>query len=159
MTFTFRSTLIYVYASILLLLIWSSIDASFAQTSSSKREQGWVPLHITESGQNIKDGVEACALSATCNGEEVMFIRFFNHNNETVTINWNDVLFTKQFQVTSKNPISSKSLTINANDVVQGDCSDNNHPQLIVRKNDFIKNSNESKANEPLFFQVLYNKK
>jgi hypothetical protein len=159
MTYSYRN--VYVFTVVLLFFTLNAVEASYAQTTlaNGRQVQGWVPLHITGSEQNIKDGVEACVLSATCNGEEVMLIRFFNHNNETVTINWNDVLLTKQFQVTSKNPISSKSLTINANDVVQGDCSDNNHPQLIVRKNDFIKDSNESKTNETLFFQVSFNKK
>jgi len=124
----------------------------FAQTNS-----GWVPIHLTVSGYNMQDGVEAFFQLNKCNEEDVVFLKLINHNADAVTVEWTDAIFTKELKWVSKeNATERKSLTINANETVQGDCLRIDQSKLVVKINDFIKKTDDFKLYGTTFFQVTF---
>jgi hypothetical protein len=120
---------------ILSLLILFSVSSVFAQSNSE-----WRPIGLTVSGKNVQNGVEAFYLLTKCNNENLVFIKLINHNAFAVTVNWYDAIFTKNTKwCRNQKADIRKSITIGANEVLNGDCSGNIHGELVVNALDFIK--------------------
>jgi hypothetical protein len=120
----------------LYIILFFSVSSLFAQSNAE-----WNPIGLTASGNNIQSGVEAFYQLNKCNKETVVFIKFINHNNFEVAVEWYDAVFTKDSKwVKNENTAIIKSLTIGVNEVESGDCSDKNKKELVVNVNDFISN-------------------
>src|ERR1017187_2517319 len=99
--------------SIFILLFFCFKNFSQTVLSNDKEEiQSWIPVSITkedvktESWQKIQDGVEIFFKLSTCNGEDVILLKFINHNASAVSIEWNEAVFTN-----SSKWIRSKNIT------------------------------------------------
>ena len=117
-------------------VLFFSVSCLFAQSN-----QEWKSIGLTASGKNVQNGVEAFYQLNKCNNENVVFIKFINHNNFGIALDWNDAVFTKDFRwVVNANVQTLKHLTLAGNISVSGDCSGINQSELVVKVNDFISN-------------------
>lgn len=135
----------------LYILLFFSVSSVFAQSNSE-----WKPIGLTVSGKNIQNGIEAFYQLYVCNNENVIFIKFINHNNYDVTVEWKDAVFTKELKWVSNENII-KSLIIKADEVIFGDCSGKSQKELIVKVNDFIMNIDDFNQFKTTSFQVKTN--
>jgi hypothetical protein len=139
---------------LLSLLIFFSFTTVFAQTNSS-----WTPIGLSVNGKNIQNNVEAFYKLDKCNNEDVIFIKFINYNANSVTINWEDAIFTQNRKwINNVNMDGKKSLKIEANEVAVGECLSSIYPQLVIKVNDFIENIEDFKLFITNSFQVTNNK-
>jgi len=89
----------------------------------------------------MQNGVEAFYQLNKCNNENVVFIKFINHNTSGVIVEWNDAVFTKDLKwVKNEKAGMVKTITIEGGETVSGDCSGKNQNVLVVNVNDFISN-------------------
>lgn len=99
----------------------------------------WVPIHLTVAGYNTLAGVEASFQQNTCNGQDVVYIKFTNTNNYPVELTWYNAVFTQDLKWISKeDPADKKTIALSANQNLQGDCADVNTAVLIVNLSEFI---------------------
>lgn len=118
------------------LLIASVFALNYFQASA---QNTWVPVHLTVAGYNTLAGVEASFQQNTCNGQDVVYIKFTNTNNYPVELTWFNAIFTNDLQWISKeNPADKKTIALSANQNLQGDCADASTAVLIVNISDFI---------------------
>jgi hypothetical protein len=134
-----------IYSVILLCaLIFSFHNKALAQASSD-----WAFIGLTVSGINISEGVEAFYQASTCNGKDVIYLKFINHNKYAVKLEWADAVFTQDLKWFYRdNTADKKSITIPANSEVKGECTNssavtsgkanNFHAELSVEMKDFI---------------------
>ena len=123
------------------LFFLTSYSTMVAQT---KKE--WQPVFLQASGANKLNGVEASFQVATCNGEDVVFVKFINHNTYTVKLEWFDAVFTQELKWINKESSSDKkSVTLAANEETKGVCSTSGNPDLIVKMKNFITNKKDFK--------------
>jgi len=121
---------------ILYFILFFSISSIFAQSN-----EAWSPIGLTASGKNMQNGVEAFYQLNKCNNESVVFIKFVNHNNYGISLEWKDAVFTKDSEwVVNKNVEVLKHLTLEGNTSVSGDCSGINQSDLVVKVTDIISN-------------------
>jgi len=107
--------------------------------SSVSAQNAWVPIHLTVSGYNTLNGVNASFQQNTCNGQDVVYIKFTNNNNYSVQLSWYNAIFTQDLKWISKeDPADKKTITLAANQSIQGDCADASTAVLIVNTIDFI---------------------
>lgn len=102
----------------------------------------WQPIFLTPGGGNTLEGVEANFKLGICNGEDVVFIRFTNHNAYSVTLEWYDAVYDKEMKFigrTSEN--NKKSLKILSQTELKGECE--KYPELVVKITDFVQNKDE----------------
>src|SRR3989304_9864259 len=91
---------------------------SFAQTT-------WDPIGLDVVGHNTMNGVNASYQQNTCNGQDVVYIKFTNNNNYSVELNWDNAVFTQDLQWISKEDAADKkTIILAANQNLQGDCPD-----------------------------------
>lgn len=143
-----RIHLSFISLSFLLFFPFSSM---FAQSNSD-----WNPIGLTVNGRNLQNGVEAFYQLNKCNNEDVIFIKFINHNTNEVAISWEDVVFTKDLKWVNnkKSKNNNKTLNIKANEEIHGDCLGTNKTELVIKVHDFIKNMNDFKLFKTTLFQV-----
>lgn len=135
---------------VLFFLMFFSVSSLFAQSNP-----GWNPIGLAVNGKNIQNGVEAFYLLTKCNNEDVILLKFINYNTSSVVVEWNDAVFTKDMKwVNNEKNNSKKTLTIDKNEIMLGDCSGTCQPQLVVNVHDFIENTDEIKLFRALSFHV-----
>src|ERR1017187_5825495 len=54
--------------------------------ASAQNNQDWLPIYLNIVGDNKMNGVEASFQVNTCNGEDMIYIKFVNQNNYPVKI-------------------------------------------------------------------------
>lgn len=119
--------------SLLLALIVSSNFRIDAQTND------WQPIYLLVTGANTMDGVEASFQLNTCNGEDVVFVKFINHNEYAVKVEWFDGVFTQELKWVNKEQAGDKkSITLAAKAESKGTCLNNSYPELIIKVKDFV---------------------
>lgn len=119
--------------SLFLILIVFSNHRVGAQTAD------WQPIYLTAGGGNMMDGLEASFKSATCNESDVVYVKFINHNAYPVKLEWFDAVFTKELIWIKKDQVNDiRSLTVPANGKLEGNCSNNIHPELSIKLKKFI---------------------
>jgi len=92
----------------------------------------------------MQNGVEAFYQLNKCNNENVVFIKFINHNTYGVIVEWNDAVFTKDLKwVKNEKAGAMKSLTIEGSETISGDCSGKYQIELVVKVKDFINNMDD----------------
>lgn len=92
------------------------------------------------------DGVEASFQINTCNGEDVIYIKFINRNENTVKLEWFDAVFSQELKWINKDQTSNKkSLILPAVKEVKGECSSKLYPELVVKIRDFVADKKDVK--------------
>lgn len=145
----------------LLVFILSVPSESQAQTDS-----GWQLIGLTLGGNNIKDGVEAFFQSNTCNGNDVIYVKFINRNDYPVKVAWVDAVFTEEQKWIYKDAaVDKKSVFIPANSEVKGECnyssteniknSGNIHAELLVEMKYFVLDKKDLKRYSAGYFSVI----
>lgn len=145
----------------LLALILSVPPWAQAQTGSD-----WQLIGLTIGGNNIKDGVEAFFQINTCNGKDVIYVKFINRNNNPVKVAWVDAIFTEELKWIYKDAaVDKKSLIIPANGEVKGECSNSLtavlknagiiHNELLVEVKDFVLDKKDLKLYSAGYFSVI----
>lgn len=102
------------------------------------------------------DGVEASFQVNTCNGVDIIYIKFINHNANAVKIEWFDAVFSQELKWNSKEtPADKKSLVLSANAEVKGECSKNLYLELFVKVKDFVADKKDFKRYSASRFKVV----
>lgn len=121
------------------LLLLSFILVSFLIKRLDAQNNDWQPIYLLVTGANTMDGVEASFQLNTCNGEDIIFVKFFNHNEYPVKLEWFDGVFTQELKwVNKEQPGDKKTITLPARTEVKGDCINNPYPELIIKSKDFV---------------------
>ena len=111
-------------------LLWAGFGTSllFAQSN-------WSPIGLDVAGHNKVNGIEASYQLNNCNGEDVVFVQLINHNKYAVTVEWYPAVFTKESKWIRKENLSDKkSIALNPNAELAGDCSGTNQMMMIHLK-------------------------
>ena len=107
--------------------------------ANAQSKQEWQPIYLNIVGDNKMNGVEASYQVSTCNGEEMIYIKFVNSNNYPVKIEWFDAVFTQASTWINKEKDSDKkSLTLAAKAEAKGECSKKLYLELCVQQKNFI---------------------
>lgn len=102
------------------------------------------------------DGVEAYFQLATCNGEQVVYVKFINHNEYSVRLEWFDAVFTQELKWINKDEErNKKSLLIAPKVEAAGKCSGTGNAELIINLKDFIADKKEFKRYSAFQLNVL----
>ena len=133
---------------IVLMCLHSSI--AFSQPGSN-----WQPIFLTVTGHNMIEGVEAFFQAGKCEkGESVVFIKFINHNAQSVQLEWYDGVFTQELNwINKEGDDNKKSLIISGNKEANGHCS-SLEKDLVIKLSDFIKDPNNFKRYAASYLQV-----
>jgi len=100
-------------------------------------QTSWAPIGLDVVGHNTKDGVEASYQLGTCSGLDVVFMKLVNNNNYTITVEWYPAVFTNTLTwIKKETPVDKKSIDINPNAEITGDCS-NANPAMMILLTDF----------------------
>lgn len=119
--------------SLVLVMIVSSNLRMDAQTTD------WQPIYLTAGGGNLMYGLEASFKSTSCNESDVIYVQFINHNAYPVKLEWFDAVFTQELIWIKKDQVNDKrSLTVPANSKLEGNCSNNTHPELSIKVKNFV---------------------
>ena len=156
-----KNNYIFILLSVLILSVPHKVQA---QVNSD-----WQRIGLTVAGYNIVDGVEALFQVNSCNGKDVIYVRYINHTNSAVKIDWNDAVFTEDQKWINKDAdADKKSITIPANSEVKGECPAssngesvkpvNKNPQLIIDMKDFITDKKNFKLYSAANFRVTAGK-
>lgn len=102
------------------------------------------------------DGVEASFQLNTCNGEDVVYLKFINHSSNPVKLEWTDAVFTHELKWINKDEAKDKkSLQIPAKAEVKGNCSNNVDPELFVKLKDFVIDKKDFKRYSASHLKVI----
>lgn len=124
--------------SFLALLMLVSIQVGLA----FNHPDDWQPIFLTPGGGNTVEGVEANFKLATCNGEEVVFIRFINHNEYSVTLEWYDAVYDKEMKFIGRTDENiKKSLKVLAKTELKGECGA--YSELVIKVKDFVQGKDD----------------
>ena len=116
-----------------------SLFISVAYQVHAQSNTEWQPIYLTPGGGNTIDGVEASFQVNTCNGEDVIYIKFLNHNEYAVKLEWFDAVFTQELKwINNEQPDEKKSLQLIANKEIVGKCSNNLYPELVIKVKKFV---------------------
>jgi hypothetical protein len=108
----------------------------FSFSAKAQNNSGWDQVFLTVSGGNILDGVEAWYQQDTCNGANVVYVRFVNTNPYSAQVSWNDGIFTQDEKWDWKLGTSDrKSVVIPAQVGIKGECTPEN--ALTIKLSDF----------------------
>ena len=106
---------------------------------TAQNNSEWQPIFLQVTGANTMNGVQASFQINSCNGIDVVYVKFINHNQYPVKIEWFDGIFTQELKWIYKNsPSDKKSITLPINGEAIGDCFNNHYKELIVKLNDFV---------------------
>jgi hypothetical protein len=122
---------------------------AFIYKLPNARAQGnaeWQPIFLLVTGGNTVDGVEASFQLNKCGSEDVVSIRFFNHNSYPVVVEWYDAVFTQSLKWVNEERVAQrKSVTLPANSEAKGECSKTIYPKLLVKVKDFVSDKKDFK--------------
>lgn len=93
----------------------------------------WEMIGFDVAGHNIQNGVEAYYQLNKCNGEDVVYVKFINHNNYPVMIQWTDAVFTQDLKWV--NGSSQKNISLAASQQKEGNCSGSDASLSVSLKN------------------------
>ena len=106
----------------------------------------WQPIYLLVTGGNIIDGVEASFQLNTCNGEDIVYIKFVNHTAKSVKLEWFDAVFTQEIKWINKDKADDKkSLVLGANAEEKGSCLMDSPTVLTIKLKDFVEDKKNFK--------------
>lgn len=115
----------------------------------------WQTIYLTPGGGNMMDGVEAYFQLESCNGEDVVLVKFINHNDYTVQLEWYDAVFTSSLKwINHDDERNKKILLIAPKNEVRGECT-NNNPELVIRLKGFVVSKEDFKRYSTFQLNVL----
>jgi hypothetical protein len=114
------------------LLLLGAFICTFG-TSKAQTSGTWNPLWL--SSTNMFKGVEGFYQLTTCNGKQMVLLKFVNHNNYAIKAGWKGTVITIDGQQHIEKA-TTDSLTVSANSQLAGDCSSNT-ALLVVNLKDF----------------------
>ncbi len=133
---------------IIILLFVAIIPVS--QRLSAQINSDWQFIGLTIAGDNKQDGVEAFYQINKCNGKDVIYIKYINHNEYPVKLEWFDAVFTQELKWVRKERMGDrKTIIIPAKVEVKGECPISSgevlktkqlNPELFVEAKDFLTN-------------------
>jgi hypothetical protein len=103
--------------------------------SLSGYSQSWSDALIRADGKKNLDGVEALYSKTTCNGEDVLLIKFINHNNYDVKLMWINAAYSKGEWIYA---IEQSKFEITSDTEISGSCDSNN--MLFVKIKSILSN-------------------
>lgn len=131
-------------------LIFSSLHNVDAQTNPD-----WKLLLLDVAGRTMVNGVEVYAQGGTCKDNEVVYVKFVNHNSYPVIVKWFDAVLTQdQKWIKKENQADKKSIIIDANKEIVGECLTNNYIECIIKLKDFIDKPTNFKEYAVYHFEV-----
>lgn len=114
--------------------------------ANAQSKQEWQPIYLNIVGDNKMNGVEASFQVNTCNGEDMIYIKFVNQNGYPVKVEWFDAVFTQASTWINKEKDSDKkSLILAAKAEAKGECSKKLYPELCVEEKLFIADKKDFK--------------
>lgn len=122
---------------LLLFLLLFLINNSFVKAQTNYT---WEPIGLTVSGNNTYQGVESYYRVAECDGEYYLILKFINHNNTRVLLEWEDGIFSQSHEWMSNSTNNNiKTITIMPESEISCDC---NQPidELFVNIREFVPN-------------------
>lgn len=148
----------------------STIDPVKAE---ALEQAGWKGALLNVAGMNEINGVEVFSQLGKCESGDVILLKFINHNDSDVEIEWVCGVYAKNSQWTGKNkrPVQNqcspgsgtvksnqniegiKSIIIKANGEANGDCSGNNG-ELILKLIDYVDAPDNFIRYAPSLFEV-----
>lgn len=138
------------------LLIISFCLLFSSQLLIANNEQNWQTIYLTPGGGNQMDGVEAYFKTATCNGEAVVYVKFINHNDYSVQLEWFDAVFTQELKWINKDEERSKKiLLISPKAEVEGGCVTGAKVELVISLKDFVADKSDFKRYSAFQLNVL----
>lgn len=106
----------------------------------------WQPIYLQVTGHNTMDGVEALFQLNSCNGEDIISIKYINHNDYAVKLEWFDAVFTQELKWINKEQAGDKkTIQLAAKEEAIGKCSNNLYAELIVKVKDFTADKKDFK--------------
>ncbi len=127
----------------------------------SQADAGWRPVALTLNGKNIQNGVEVFFLtSVDKHNDNVLFLKFINHNNSPIVVEWNDAVLTKDLKWAhnSKLKNETKSVKIKANETINGMVAASEYPDMVIKLKDFIDDVSSFKSYGMSSLKVNFNK-
>ena len=106
---------------------------------SNTNDPVWQTIFLTPGGGNLMDGVEAYFQLSNCNGEDVVYLKFINHNDYSVKLEWFDAACTQQWEWMYKDGEGEKkSFFIPAKTEIKGECISTVSTELVVPVKKFV---------------------
>ncbi len=143
-----------------------ALAISVSQKVHSQTNPDWQLIGLTPAGYNIVDGVEALFQINICNGKDIIYVKFINHNTYSVKVEWVDAVFTEEQKWVNKDDVADKkTLTIPANGEVKGKCANsstedlkkegNMNKELVVYMKNFVADKKDFKLYSASYFKVI----
>lgn len=116
----------------------------------------WTILKLDVAGRTNVGGVEAFAQVRKCKEEDVVYLKIINHNEHKVNVKWFDAVLTpQQIWIKKDNSTEQKSLIIEPNKEVKGDCLSDNFTECVIKLKDFIDKPNNFREYAVYHFEVI----
>lgn len=129
----------------LLILLFVLIFCSSSRMNAQS-DADWQPIYLQVTGHNMMDGVEASFQVRTCNGEDLIYIKYINHNDYAVKLEWFDAVFTQALKwINKEQAADKKTIQLAAKEEAMGKCSNNLYAELIVKVKDFTADKKDFK--------------
>lgn len=115
----------------------------------------WTILKLDVAGRTNVGGVEVHAQVNKCKEDDVVYLKIINHNEHTVTVKWFDAVLTpQQIWIKKDKAVEQKSLTIEPNKELKGDCVSTNYTECVIKLKDFIDKPDYFKEYAVYHFEV-----
>ena len=119
----------------------------------------WTGAYLNIAGGNTAKGIEVSTKSEKCGSDDMILIRFTNHNKYPVEVEWADAFYTmnKEWKHDERQN-KEKLITLQPGMSVTGSCADANDKnlaQLIVKSSEIIENPDDFYKYAPSYFVVL----
>lgn len=116
----------------------------------------WKILLLDVAGRTIVGGVEVYAQVNKCKDDDVIYIKMINHNEHKVNVKWFDAILTpQQVWVKKDAPAEQKSIMIEPNIEIKGDCLSNNYSECVIKIKNFIDKPDNFKEYAVYHFEVI----
>lgn len=125
----------------------------------SNAQNSWEPVKLDVAGHNVVNNVEANFQKGLCNNEEVIFVKFTNKNNYSVTIKWYDAILTQSGSWAKKDDSTAKKvLELSPGLEVKGVCSTDGAADCVIKLSDYLSKSADYKLYAIYRFEVAEKK-
>jgi len=125
-----------------LLLLFLTVTTLLYSPESKAQSTDWTPIFLTVSGNHIVKGLEGYFQKGTCNGEDVVFVKFVNTNTYPIALTWYNGIFTHEIKWYC-DANDTQLMTVPAATTTEGTCG--GEALLVIKLTDFITDPNQFK--------------